>query len=84
MRSVWGTQTGANEELGRKIHKAYADFAKNPTAGPGWPKMRSGDKDVASMGGEGDRQSITMIPRKKIDSRCSVWYDSYDPERPKA
>jgi hypothetical protein len=81
MSYVFGSQTG---ELGTKIHQAWVDFAKNPSEGPGWARMGTSEKDVADFGGEGDRKSITMIKRDVMDSRCPVFYDAYDPDRPRS
>jgi hypothetical protein len=78
---VFGVMTN---KLANTMHQAWVDFAKNPEKGPGWARMGTSDKDVADFGGEGDRQSMTMIKRDVMDSRCHVFWDAYDPDRPKS
>ncbi len=85
---VFGSQaqsTTANQQLSYKVQTAWASFAKNPTAGPGWPRYsRSTPLSLADLGGQGARDSITMIDPQVVDSRCSVFSDAYDPNRAKS
>lgn len=74
----------ANRILSRKIQAAWASFAKDPAAGPGWIKYGSATNSLGNLGGEGDRKSITVTDPAVVDSRCHVWADAYDPNRPKA
>ncbi|KAH6617503.1 Alpha/Beta hydrolase protein, partial [Chaetomium tenue] len=74
--------TPANQALGAKIQGAWAGFAKNPSSGPGWVKYTPDTPSLADLGGEGDRASITVIDPVVVDSRCSVFWDAYDPSRP--
>ena len=85
MGSVWGgSQSSAlATELGRVIQGAWAKFVKNPAEGPGWARLGSTDKALADLGGEGDRKSITMISPNIVDARCPLFYDAYDPNRPR-
>jgi carboxylesterase type B len=79
-----GTQSSpANAALSKKMQKAWADFAKGPAKGPGWAPLGSGDQDLADLGGEGARDGITMIQKEVMDKRCPLFYDAYDPDRPK-
>ncbi|KAH6634712.1 Alpha/Beta hydrolase protein [Chaetomium sp. MPI-SDFR-AT-0129] len=73
--------TPGNEALSAKIQKAWADFAKDPSAGPGWEQYVTGTKSLADLGGEGDRKSITLVDPEAVDSRCSVFWQAYDPAR---
>lgn len=73
--------TPGNEALSAKIQQAWADFAKNPSAGPGWEQYVPGTKSLADLGGEGDRTSITLVDPAVVDSRCSVFWEAYDPAR---
>ena len=75
--------TPENRALSAKIQGAWADFAKNPSSGPGWTKYTPDTPSLADLGGEGDRASITVIDPMVVDSRCSVFWDAYDPSRPK-
>ncbi|KAK0612073.1 Alpha/Beta hydrolase protein [Immersiella caudata] len=70
--------------LSRRIQGAWASFAKNPQAGPGWAKYGSAPKSLGNLGGEGDRKSITLSDPQVVDSRCHVWTDAYDPDRPRS
>ena len=84
---VFGSQaqsTTANQQLSYKVQTAWASFAKNPAAGPGWPRYRSTLLSLADLGGQGARDSITMIDPQVVDSRCSVFSDAYDPTRAKS
>ncbi|KAK3313371.1 Alpha/Beta hydrolase protein [Apodospora peruviana] len=78
------TMTTANQRLSRKMQTAWASFAKNPAAGPGWPKYGSESLSLANLGGEGARDSITMADPGVVDSRCWVFSDAYDPDRPRS
>ncbi|KAK3291570.1 Carboxylesterase [Chaetomium fimeti] len=75
--------TPANQELSAKIQGAWADFAKDPSSGPGWTKYSPTTPSLGDLGGEGDRASITVIDPAVVDSRCSVFWDAYDPSRPR-
>lgn len=81
---LFGTtqSTEANQRLSRKMQEAWGAFARNPAAGPGWPKYGSSKASVANIGGEGSRDSITMIDPIVVDSRCPVFTDVYDPNKP--
>ncbi|KAK0648636.1 Alpha/Beta hydrolase protein [Cercophora newfieldiana] len=77
--------TDANRILSRRIQGAWASFAKNPTAGPGWVRYGgSSTKTLGNLGGEGDRKSITLSDPQVVDFRCPVWTDAYDPNRPRS
>jgi len=77
--------TATNQRLSRKIQGAWASFAKNPAAGPGWVNYGgSSTKTLGNLGGEGDRESITLSDPQVVDSRCYVWTDAYDPNRPRS
>ena len=86
MSYIWagGSATGVAGNLGRVMQAAWAKFVKDPSNGPasGWVRYGSAEKDLANLGGEGDRKSITMIAPSVMDSRCSVWYAAYSSARP--
>ena len=81
---LFGTSqaTETNLRLSRKMQAAWGAFAKNPAVGPGWAKYGSSKASVANIGGEGSRDSITMIDPIVVDLRCPVFTDVYDPNRP--
>lgn len=59
------------------MRAAWARFAKDPIAGPGWNAVGSGkeylegeaDRDVAVLSKDG----IRIKRRKDVDERCAVW-----------
>lgn len=54
----------------------WANFAKTPTAGPGWPQI--GGKmslTVAELGGKQSPTGQTLIAPKDLDEHCFL----YDP-----
>lgn len=83
---VFGTypKTGATpfqREASTTLQKAWADFAKNPTRGPGWKSV----PEVAVLGGgarpgESDlgRKIVTTINPGHIDKRCGLYKVVYD------
>ncbi|KAK1757059.1 Alpha/Beta hydrolase protein [Echria macrotheca] len=83
---VFGSQaqsTKANQQLSRAMQTAWASFAKNPTAGPGWAKYSSTGATLADLGGQGTRDGITLVDPQVVDARCPVFWDAYDPNRPR-
>jgi len=72
-----------NRVLSRRIQAAWGLFTKNPATGPGWVKYGSVPNSLGNLGGEGDRKSITLTDPAVVDSRCHVWTDAYDPNRPR-
>lgn len=75
--------SAASKQLSRKMQTAWANFAKDPAAGPGWVKYGSTAASLANVGGEGSRDSITLIDPVVVDSRCHVFDEAYDPDRPR-
>ncbi|KAM7182854.1 Alpha/Beta hydrolase fold [Naviculisporaceae sp. PSN 640] len=82
--SPGGSATAANKELSRRMMRAWADFARDPIKGPGWSQYEQGTKTLANLGGEGTRDGITLVREEVVDSRCAVFDDAYDPNRPRA
>jgi cholinesterase len=68
-------------ELSNALQTAYADFAKNPTAGPGWPQVPTigvfGNGVRPGVDEEG-LQALTTIPSEVLDVRCPLYYPVYD------
>lgn len=79
--TVFGTfpregATAFQLELSRYMQKAWADFAKNPSNGPGWEQT----PDVAVLGkgakpGESDenRKLMTLQPSSEVDPNCQIY-----------
>ncbi len=68
-------------ESATAIQKAWADFAKDPTGGPGWSKAPS----VQILGGgatpdESDegRRASENFPASQVDARCGMFKPIYD------
>ncbi|KAF2733940.1 cholinesterase [Polyplosphaeria fusca] len=82
IQMVFGTynQTGATEtqmEVSRAMQKAWADFAKDPSKGPGWGMV----PEVGVFGGgirAGDRpgKAVFALAGEDLDKRCVV-YDNW-------
>ncbi|KAL3444275.1 Alpha/Beta hydrolase protein [Aspergillus insuetus] len=68
-------------ELSNALQTAYADFAKSPTAGPGWPQVPTvgvfGDGVRPGIEEEG-LKALTTIPSEVLDVRCPLYYPVYD------
>lgn len=46
--------TQAQIQLSKYMRKAWTDFAKNPTAGPGWPALgTNGGIELQNLGADG-------------------------------
>ncbi|KAJ3494779.1 hypothetical protein NLG97_g3854 [Lecanicillium saksenae] len=68
-------------ETSRAMQKIWADFAKNPKEGPGWPRAPS----IQVLGGgarpgqsdEGRSVSVT-VPASEVDARCGMYSSVYD------
>ncbi|CAI6297535.1 unnamed protein product [Periconia digitata] len=77
--TVNATATPQQFVLSNLMRAAWARFAKDPTAGPGWTAVGSGkdyldsepDRDVAVLSKEG----ISVKRQKDVDERCAVWKD---------
>ncbi|KAL2797352.1 Alpha/Beta hydrolase protein [Aspergillus keveii] len=68
-------------EVSNALQTAYADFAKNPSAGPGWPQVPT----IGVFGGgvrpginEEGLKALTTIPSEVLDVRCPLYRPVYD------
>lgn len=73
--------TPFQRELSATMQKIWADFAKNPTQGPGWKSV----PEVAVLGGgarpgESDvgRRAVATINARQIDQRCWLYKPLFD------
>ncbi|KAJ9637133.1 hypothetical protein H2199_007419 [Coniosporium tulheliwenetii] len=74
---VFGTypREGATEqqvELSKYMQTAWANFAKDPAKGPGWPKLRSQVLDLQDLGGRGSSGGFN-IAEEAVDFRCPIY-----------
>lgn len=71
------TATPQEIALSAYMQKAWADFAKNPEAGPGWDSV---DKSAAALGSDGSANATNFDPRETVDSRCNAFMQAYTEE----
>ena len=72
--------TAGEEALSKFIRGTWAQFAKDPKAGPGWNAIGTGaeyldgadDLDVALLGSEGNA-GVKIIQQQEVDARCAIW-----------
>lgn len=63
--------------LSKYMRKAWADFAKDPKAGPGWDKLGTTGEDLAVLGLDGSVRS-TMVNESVVDSKCAIFAPVYN------
>jgi carboxylesterase 2 len=77
---VFGTYPAAGAtadqiSLSKYMQGAWASFAKNPSGGPGWPKLGSAlGVELGLLGGKGAPGSEQTVPLLTADYPC-VLYD---------
>ena len=81
IREVFGTynRTGATAQqaaLSAYMQTAWANFAKNPTQGPGWPRWESTVRDLADIGANGASGEMDIDPAL-VDGRCPIYAPVY-------
>ena len=77
--------TAQEDALSSFIQAAWANFAKNPTRGPGWNQVGTGghyygsaqDQDLGVIGTNGFA-GVAMTSESAVDSRCSLFRQIYD------
>ena len=83
IRLIFGTyaNSGATAQeyaLSQFMQGAWAQFAKNPTLGPGWNQLGTFDgHDIGVLGPFGS-SGATLIPQKEIDANCKLYKTVYD------
>ena len=74
IRYVFGNladgSTDEQKKLSRTVQKAWADFAKDPAAGPGWDRVGDGEASLGNFVQSGD-----MVPSSpgQVDQWCDYW-----------
>ncbi|KAI4156216.1 MAG: hypothetical protein LQ340_000439 [Diploschistes diacapsis] len=75
---VFGTYptAGTTEQeiaLSEFMQTAWASFAKNPSQGPGWPKLMSnGGVELGVLGANGSN-GVTVAPLSVVDTICQLY-----------
>jgi carboxylesterase type B len=57
--------------LSDRMRGAWARFAKNPEAGPGWSAIGDGNLDVAVFKNGGEVMGRTS--QRALDEKCALW-----------
>ncbi|KAE8420530.1 Carboxylesterase [Aspergillus pseudocaelatus] len=78
------TQKGATKvqkELSQVIQKTWADFAKNPSAGPGWetvPRVGIFGDGPKTEGDDVTQGLFQTVDAKELDGRCQLYQGLYE------
>lgn len=81
---VFGTYNATSASAPEKALSAYlqtawANFAKNPTTGPGWTAVNPTNPQVAVIGRSGNTfADATMVPFSSLDGACPVLDQLYE------
>lgn len=79
LTSAKGDATQTEIELSQYMQGAWAAFAKNPSNGPGWPRLGSTfaglGPELAILGGSGNPSGEQTVPLVTTDAVCAL----YDP-----
>jgi carboxylesterase type B len=76
---VWGTYplegvTSEQEQLSQYMQTTWANFAKNPAAGPGWDRLGSTfSNTLAEVGGSKAPTGKSMISPSSVDYVCALY-----------
>lgn len=79
------TATAEQDALGKFMQGAWAQFARDPTAGPGWNALGTGnrylngapDLDLGVLGGQG-WAGVKVIEQSDVDQRCRLYEPIYE------
>jgi hypothetical protein len=71
-----GAPSAQQVALSETMMKVWTDFAKDPTAGPGWMKIGSeGGKDLGRFTGEG---KLVVGDARDVDGNCGLFKEYLD------
>ncbi|KAK8858376.1 hypothetical protein IAR55_002603 [Kwoniella newhampshirensis] len=62
--------TGIQPELSNKLHKIWADFAKNPSEGPGWNATTAHDGPMALFGSSDAPLDTVIVQSSEYNGIC--------------
>lgn len=72
-----GTATARQYALSDYMRGAWARFARNPMAGPGWGEVGSfNGTDLGMLGLDGSC-GVTVVSPEEIDARCELYDGLY-------
>lgn len=57
---------------------AWAQFAKNPTLGPGWNQLGTFNGSDLGALGSGGSSGVTLISQTEVDARCDLFKPIYN------
>lgn len=83
---VWGTYPADNATeqeiaLSSFIQTAWANFAKDPMAGPGWKALDATSDEIACLGCDGG-SGVQIMAASVVDSRCEQYAPLYTASTP--
>ena len=68
--------TAEQIELSEFMRGAWAQFARDPAAGPGWEKLGDGS-DYGVIGTE-PTVGVTVVDREEVDTKCELFAPIYN------
>ena len=79
---VFGTYNPAGAtaqqiQISKYMQTTWANFAKNPTAGPGWPKVGSNNNAVLGAIGSNGSSGETTVSFLTTDTKCPLFLPIY-------
>lgn len=68
--------TPQQQQLAAFMNAAWAAFAKNPTAGPGWAEYSASGGEIARLGADGSA-SYVADNQRHLDAKCPLFWPQY-------
>lgn len=73
LSNQFGTATTQQIDLSAFMQRTWADFAKNPSGGVGWPKVGSAlGKELGLLGSNGS-SGVTVVNTLVADYPCALY-----------
>jgi|SRR5690242_8120705 len=73
LSNQFGTATTQQIELSAFMQKTWADFAKNPGGGVGWPRVGSAFQKTLGLLGSNGSNGVTVVDTLVADYPCAVY-----------
>ncbi|KAB8339114.1 hypothetical protein FH972_022050 [Carpinus fangiana] len=75
--------TAQQAALSSYMNAAWATFAKNPFAGPGWNRLGSfNGTDLGVLGGAMGQAGVTVIRQDQVDNKCRLLLPQFNAANP--